>query len=158
MTGEPKVTSSKLLCASSVSRLEVCEYRSSWARCQELQEEVSVQRQMRVSQQFRQSVLNVKSRPAIIAFEGGRRHAPERDVSGPGAHAVVGAASVLQPCLGEFRREPEEVLVVEIEVEAPWGPMRFYDPNMTVDVERIEVYCRSVILRLIKKLRLLIGR
>jgi hypothetical protein len=63
---------------------------------------------------------------------------------------VVAAALVLQPGLGEFRRGLEEELEGEIEVEAPSGPMRYYEPIMTVDVEREEVVCRSVILRLMK--------
>lgn len=72
---------------------------------------------------------------------GERRHAPERGVSDPGGHAVVAAALVLQPCLGEFRRGLEEGQEVEIEVEAPSGPMRYYEPNMTGDVVRNEVDC-----------------
>lgn len=91
---------------------------------------------MPVSQQFHQLALNVKSHLAIVAFGGKRRHALERGVSDLGGHAVVAAALVLQPCLGEFRRELEEELEAEIVVEAPSGLMRFYEPNMTVDVER----------------------
>lgn len=91
---------------------------------------------MPVSQQFHQLALNVKSHLAIVAFGGKRRHALERGVSDLGGHAVVAAALVLQPCLGEFRRGLEEALEAEIVVEAPSGLMRFYEPNMTVDVER----------------------
>lgn len=78
----------------------------------------------------------MKSHLATSAFGGERMHALERGVSDPAGHAVVAAALVLQPCLGEFRRGLEEVLEAEIVVEAPSGPMRRYEPNMTVDVER----------------------
>lgn len=76
---------------------------------------------------------------ATSAFGGERRHAPERGVSDLGEHAVEAAALVLQPCLGEFRRELEEAREAEIEVEAPSGPMRCYKPNMTDGIERLEI-------------------
>lgn len=94
---------------------------------------------MRMSLQFHQSVVDEMSYLATSAFGGGRRHAPERGVSDLGGHAVEAAALVLQPCLGEFRRGLEEAQEVEIEVEAPSGPMRCYEPNMTDDFERNEV-------------------
>jgi hypothetical protein len=113
---------------------------------------------MLVSQQFHQLVSDVKSHPAISVLVDERRHALERDGSDPGGHAVVAVALILQPCLGESRRGLEEELEGEIVVEAPSGPMRRYEPNMTVDVEGDEVQCRSAILRLIKGRPTPIGR
>lgn len=105
---------------------------------------------MQVWRQFRQSALGEKSHLAISVFVGERRHAPEQDVLDRGGHAVVEEALVLQPYSGEFRRGLEEELEGETVVEAPSGPMRDYEPIMTVDVERDEVDCRSVVLRLIR--------